>query len=111
MWSNFQKLIGIAVAVSSNGHRNDERTEPAGRDHLPSSSSSPIHCSRLTLSTFPYSIPHTSQTRARARTMGEFHLHWGFNGEHVLVPFIVMKSFPSFILACLFVVAIYVTER
>jgi hypothetical protein len=43
--------------------------------------------------------------------MGEFHLHWGFDGEHVLLPFIVMKSFPTFILACLFVVAICVTER
>lgn len=46
--------------------------------------------------------------------MGEWepgHLHWNFSGEHVLVPFIVLTGFPSFLLAALLIVAICVTER
>ncbi|RXW18512.1 hypothetical protein EST38_g7350 [Candolleomyces aberdarensis] len=46
--------------------------------------------------------------------MGEWepgHLHWRFNGEHILVPYIVLKGFPSFLLAALLIIVICVTER
>jgi hypothetical protein len=41
----------------------------------------------------------------------ESHLHWSFREEHVLLPSIVLHSFWSFLLACLLVIFICLTER
>ncbi|KAF8167403.1 copper transporter [Crassisporium funariophilum] len=41
----------------------------------------------------------------------ESHLHWSFRNEHVLLPSVVLHSLWSFLLACLLVIFICLSER
>ncbi|CAA7264817.1 unnamed protein product [Cyclocybe aegerita] len=41
----------------------------------------------------------------------EPHLHWSFQNEHVLFPFIVLRSASSFVVACIVVMLICLSER
>jgi len=41
----------------------------------------------------------------------ELHLHWSFNNEHILLPFLILDSFANFLAAAIVVAAICLSER
>ena len=41
----------------------------------------------------------------------EPHLHWSFEGEHLLFPNLRLHSWPTFIVACALTIAVCITER